>query len=93
MYDQPGTGAVFLAPSPARTRLCFFVTGVDDVGLLKASWMVPFRTGVLAADYTVVGEDYGGPDAGWTVGGTGRVLATGYWSNEWEYEPGAGYLK
>ncbi|KAJ3322034.1 hypothetical protein HDV06_003635 [Boothiomyces sp. JEL0866] len=98
VYDQPGTGAVFLAPSPARTRLCLFVTGVDYLGLLRALWTIPFQTGVQVPDYMIVGEEYGDPSSGWTaVGGSptkgsGGILAAGFWNNTWEFDPSAGYL-
>ncbi|KAJ3273129.1 hypothetical protein HDV01_004768 [Terramyces sp. JEL0728] len=98
VYDQPGTGALFLAPSPARTRLCLFITGVDYLGLLRATWTIPFQTGVQVPDYMIVGEEYGDPSSGWTaVGGaptkgSGGILAAGYWNNTWEFDPSIGYL-
>ncbi|KAJ2998060.1 hypothetical protein HDV02_004885 [Globomyces sp. JEL0801] len=68
-FDQPGTGALFLAPSQARTRLCLFVTGVDESGLLRAAWSIPFQTGLQVADYLIVGNEYGDPSTGWTADG------------------------
>jgi hypothetical protein len=98
-YDKPGTGALFLAPSPSRTRLCLFVTGIDEEGLRRAAWTIPFRTGLEVADYTIVGSAYGDPSTGWSAGkglrtkGAGGILATGYWSNDWDFEKYSGYLK
>ena len=58
-YDSPGIGALFLAPSPARTRLCLFVTGIGTRGLERAMLSLPFRSGVNVPDYLVVGTGFG----------------------------------
>lgn len=97
-YEDPGTGAIFLTPSQARTRLCVFITGVDSEGLSKAAWTLPFRSGLQAADYTIVGKNYGDPLSGWTSNtqrttGAGGILASGYWSNSWDFDQFASYLK
>jgi hypothetical protein len=97
-FNKPGTGALFLAPSPARTRLCLFVTGIDDEGLRRALWTIPFQTGIQVPDYTIVGSSFGDSSAGWTAGkeknkGLGGILATGYWSNDWDFDESSGYLK
>ena len=87
-YDEPGTGVLFLAPSPTRTRSAVYVTGVDLDGLSRAAWSLPFRTGVMIPDYFIVGKEFGDPTTGWTAGdgaplggagtkGVGGVLAAG----------------
>ena len=55
VYGEEGTGSLFLAPSPARTRLCLFITGIDQDGLSRAVGTIPFRTGIQVPDYLVVG--------------------------------------
>ncbi|KAJ3034657.1 hypothetical protein HDV00_004796 [Rhizophlyctis rosea] len=103
-YEDPGTGILFLAPSPTRTRMGLFIAGTDEDGLLRAAWTVPFRTGLQVPDYIVLGEEYGDPSTGWTAGdgapfggagtkGAGGVLAAGYWSNKWDFDARCGYLK
>ena len=98
-YGNPGTGALFLAPSVARTRICLFVTGVDSEGLKRATWAIPYVVGMQVADYVVLGDSYGDPVWGWTATsgkrseGAGGILATGFWSNEWDFDPLSGYLK
>jgi hypothetical protein len=99
IYDSPGIGGIFLAPSSARTRLCLFITGIDADGLKRAVWSLPFQTGVQIADYTIVGNEYGDPSTGWTAQkylktkGSGGILASGYWDNMWQYSNSSGYLK
>lgn len=94
-YEKSGTGTIFLGPSAARTRLCLIVAGIDEIGLLRATWSIPFRTGIQVPDYLIVGDPYGDPATGWT--GThqreGGILAAGFWSNLWEYDAVSGYLK
>jgi hypothetical protein len=98
-YETPGTGALFLAPSVARTRLCLFVTGIDQEGVKRAVWSIPYITGVQVADYMIIGPQFGDPASGWTSSegiqtkGAGGILATGYWGNEWEFDSSSGYLK
>eukprot|EP00842_Homolaphlyctis_polyrhiza_P000096 jgi/Hompol1/1087/HPOL_002640-RA len=103
-YEQPGSGILFLAPSPTRTRMGLFVAGVDANGLQRAAWSIPFRTGLEVPDYLVVGDEYGDPATGWTAGdgspfggggtkGAGGVFAAGYWNNTWDYDNRCGYLK
>ncbi|KAJ3300309.1 hypothetical protein HK104_002128 [Borealophlyctis nickersoniae] len=103
-YAQPGTGILFLAPSPTRTRMGLFVAGTDIDGLLRAAWTIPFRTGLQVPDYIVVGDEYGDPATGWTARdgapfggagtkGAGGVFAAGYWSNTWDFDARCGYLK
>ncbi|KAJ3053644.1 hypothetical protein HK097_003757 [Rhizophlyctis rosea] len=104
VYVDQGTGILFLAPSPTRTRMGLFIAGTDADGLLRAAWTVPFRTGLQVPDYIVLGEEYGDPSTGWTAGdgapfggagtkGAGGVLAAGYWSNHWDFDARCGYLK
>ncbi|KAJ3417002.1 hypothetical protein HDV05_007484 [Chytridiales sp. JEL 0842] len=103
-YEAPGTGILFLAPSPTRTLLGLYIAGIDDDGFQRALWSLPFRTGLLVPDYLVVGNEYGDPATGWTAGdghpsggagtkGLGGVLAAGFWGNDWNYDPNCGYLK
>ncbi|KAI8619925.1 hypothetical protein BC830DRAFT_1101631 [Chytriomyces sp. MP71] len=103
-YEAAGTGMLFLAPSPTRTLMGMYITGVDELGFKRAVWSIPFRTGLMVPDYLVVGDEYGDPATGWTAGdgnpfggagtkGSGGVFAAGYWSNVWEYDPRCGYLK
>ncbi|KAI9202381.1 uncharacterized protein BJ171DRAFT_514823 [Polychytrium aggregatum] len=103
-YELPGTGILFLAPSPTRARMGVFIAGTDEIGFHRALWSLPFRTGLTVPDYLVVGDEYGDPSTGWTAGsgnayggagtkGTGGVFAAGYWNNMWEYDPRCGYLK
>lgn len=94
-YENQGTGVLFLAPSSSRTRLCLIVSGVDELGLLRAIWSIPFRTGLEMADYIVVGDPYGDPATGWTGSESreGGILATGFWNNTWEFDISSGYLK
>ncbi|KAJ3196267.1 hypothetical protein HK101_009532 [Irineochytrium annulatum] len=91
-YEAPGTGIIFLAPSPTRTLMGLFLAGTDELGFLRAVWTVPFRTGLMVPDYMVVGDEYGDPATGWTAGdgspyggagtkGGGGVFAAGYWNN------------
>jgi hypothetical protein len=103
-YEQPGTGVIFLAPSPTRTRTPLYISGMDIPGLKRAAWSVPFRTGLTIPDYFVIGEEYGDPSTGWTADdgapyggagtkGPGGILAAGYWNNTWDFDPRCGYLK
>ncbi|KNC98636.1 uncharacterized protein SPPG_06318 [Spizellomyces punctatus DAOM BR117] len=103
-YESPGTGIIFLAPSPIRTRVAVFIAGTDKDGILRAAWSLPFRTGLQIPDYLVVGDEYGDPHTGWTARdgapfggagtkGAGGVLAAGYWNNTWDWDPRCGYLK
>jgi hypothetical protein len=94
-YEEQGTGAIFLAPSAARTRLSLIVSGVDEIGLRRAVWSIPFRTGLEVPDYLVVGDPYGDPASGWTGSQSheGGILATGFWNNTWDYDAASGYLK
>ena len=94
VYNKPGTGSLFLAPSSARTRLGLFITGVDNEGLQRAVGSIPFRTGSLIPDYTIFGPEYGDPSTGWMTGGkgVGGVLASGYWDYQWEYLGDSGNL-
>ncbi|KAJ3283781.1 hypothetical protein HDU79_008768 [Rhizoclosmatium sp. JEL0117] len=103
-YEAPGTGMLFLAPSPTRTLMGMFITGIDELGFKRAVWTIPFRTGLMVPDFIVVGDEYGDPATGWTAGdgnpyggagtkGTGGIFAAGYWSNSWEFDPRCGYLK
>ncbi|KAI9104846.1 hypothetical protein DFS34DRAFT_219605 [Phlyctochytrium arcticum] len=103
-YVGPGTGIIFLAPSPIRTRTAVFIAGTDVNGLLRAGWSLPFRTGLQAPDYLVVGDEYGDPQTGWTAAdgapfggagtkGVGGILAAGYWNNTWDWDSRCGYLK
>ncbi|KAJ3076034.1 hypothetical protein HDU98_005983 [Podochytrium sp. JEL0797] len=91
-YEAPGTGMLFLAPSPTRTLMGMYITGIDELGFKRAVWTIPFRTGLMVPDYLVVGDEYGDPATGWTAGdgnpyggagtkGTGGIFAAGYWSN------------
>ncbi|KAH6585596.1 hypothetical protein BASA50_001204 [Batrachochytrium salamandrivorans] len=103
-YELPGTGALFLAPSPTRTRMGLFVAGIDESGLRRAVWTIPFRTGLEVPDYLIMGDEYGDAATGWTAGngspfggagtkGVGGVFAAGYWNNTWNYDNRCGYLK
>lgn len=103
-YELPGTGVLFLAPSPTRTRIGLFVAGIDEEGLKRAVWSIPFRTGLEVPDYLVVGDEYGDPATGWTAGegspfggagtkGAGGVFAAGFWNNTWDFDDRCGYLK
>ncbi|KAI9333717.1 hypothetical protein BDR26DRAFT_868064 [Obelidium mucronatum] len=103
-YEAPGTGMLFLAPSPTRTLMGMYITGIDELGFKRAVWTIPFRTGLMVPDYLVVGDEYGDPATGWTAGdgnpyggagtkGTGGIFAAGYWSNFWEFDSRCGYLK
>ncbi|KAI8905029.1 hypothetical protein EDD86DRAFT_212102 [Gorgonomyces haynaldii] len=98
-YESPGTGSLFLAPSATRTRLCLIVHGIDELGLLRAVWSIPFRSGLQVPDYMVVGNQYGDPATGWTgehrksTLGAGGVLAAGFWNNTWEFDDRSGYVK
>ncbi|KAK5668312.1 hypothetical protein QVD99_005343 [Batrachochytrium dendrobatidis] len=103
-FERPGTGALFLSPSPTRTRLGLFIAGIDAIGLQRAAWTIPFRTGIEVPDYMIVGDEYGDAATGWTAGngspfggagtkGVGGVFAAGYWNNTWDYDDRCGYLK
>ncbi|KAI8833518.1 hypothetical protein BJ741DRAFT_551218 [Chytriomyces cf. hyalinus JEL632] len=103
-YEAEGTGMLFLAPSPTRTLMGMYITGIDELGFKRAVWTIPFRTGLMVPDYVVVGDEYGDPATGWTAGdgnpfggagtkGSGGVFAAGYWGNLWEYDSRCGYLK
>ncbi|KAJ3218634.1 hypothetical protein HDU67_004687 [Dinochytrium kinnereticum] len=92
-YEAPGTGIIFLAPSPTRTLMGLYVAGTDELGLRRAVWTVPFRTGLMVPDYMVIGDEYGDPATGWTAGdgspfggagtkGGGGIFAAGYWNNK-----------
>jgi hypothetical protein len=35
------------------------VAGVDEMGILRAGWSIPFRTGIQVADFLIVGDPYG----------------------------------
>ncbi len=95
---------IFLAPSSTRTRTGLFISGVDLIGLHRAAWLIPFRTGVLVPDYMVVGEDFGDSHTGWNTGhggdywgagtkGTGGIYAAGFWNNTWDFDARCGYVK
>lgn len=94
-YSEPGTGTLFLAPSAARTRLCLIVAGIDETGLLRAVWTIPFRTGLQVPDFVIVGPPYGDPSTGWTGDRhrEGGILAAGFWNNTWGFDHAMGYLK
>ena len=101
VFNSPGTGSIFLAPSSARTRLGLFITGIDADGLLRALWTIPFRTGIQVPDYTIMSEEYGDPCTGWMsksgidgepkTKGIGGILALGYWNFEWNFLESAGF--
>ena len=74
-YDfERELGAVFLAPSATRTRLCLIVSGVDKEGLLNAARTITFRSEMKTADYMIVKNS--------------GIIAAGYWNNVWEYSFG-----
>ncbi|KAJ3121874.1 hypothetical protein HK100_012200 [Physocladia obscura] len=52
-YQAKGTGMLFLAPSPTRTLMGMFITGIDEIGFKRAVWTIPFRTGLMVPDYLV----------------------------------------
>ncbi|KAJ3377818.1 hypothetical protein HDU84_008182 [Entophlyctis sp. JEL0112] len=87
-YEAKGTGMIFLAPSPTRTLMGMYITGIDEIGFKRAVWTIPFRTGLMVPDYLVVGDEYGDPATGWTAGegnpyggggtkGSGGIFAAG----------------
>ncbi|KAJ3100428.1 hypothetical protein HDU97_002215 [Phlyctochytrium planicorne] len=103
-YEAPGTGIIFLAPSPTRTLMGLFLAGTDELGFRRAVWTMPFRTGLMVPDYMVIGDEYGDPATGWTAGdgspfggagtkGGGGIFAAGYWNNKWNFDTRCGYTK
>jgi len=75
-YNQPGIGVSYLAPNQCGQGLILNVAGVDDTGLNKALHVIPQRSGIVAPDFMVVGNEWG-----WK--GAGGIVATGFWGPDW----------
>jgi predicted esterase len=83
-YSRPGTGAIFVHPSPfARERSLVVVTGVDPAGIWRALSLPQLLPDFLVYDETLA------PAAGEQILGRARVLAGGFFDEDWRL-PGEG---
>eukprot|EP01121_Diplochlamys_sp_Union-15-3_P012851 TRINITY_DN3907_c0_g1_i1.p1 TRINITY_DN3907_c0_g1~~TRINITY_DN3907_c0_g1_i1.p1 ORF type:complete len:881 (+),score=163.93 TRINITY_DN3907_c0_g1_i1:359-2644(+) len=85
-FDTPKTGIAFLAPGLSPDRLLAVFSGTDDIGFQKSWQLLPMKSAETMPDYAVAG-----PTWGWQ--GSGGLLAAGFWSNKWEFDPNSGYIQ
>jgi predicted esterase len=77
-HSAPGTGAIFVHPSPfARDRSLVVVTGVDAAGIWRALSLPQLLPDFLVYDASLA------PAAGEQVLGSARVLAGGFFDSNW----------
>ncbi|KAF2071359.1 hypothetical protein CYY_007318 [Polysphondylium violaceum] len=75
-YNQNGVGISYIAPNQCGQGLILNVAGVDDSGFNNALHAIPQRSGVVAPDFMVVGNEWG-----WK--GAGGIISTGFWDPSW----------
>ncbi|EGC40170.1 hypothetical protein DICPUDRAFT_74341 [Dictyostelium purpureum] len=85
IYSSNGIGVSFIAPNQCGQGLLLVVAGVDDIGFNKALHAVPQRSGVLAPDFIIVGNEYG-----WK--GVGGIISAGFFSPSWDVETDSSYF-
>ncbi|EFA77664.1 hypothetical protein PPL_12272 [Heterostelium album PN500] len=83
-YEDPTMGVATLAPNQCGTGLILVVSGNSVEGFLKAVKAIPQRSGVVVPDYMVVGNE-------WGFKGAGGIVATGFWSNNWQFNTDSAY--
>eukprot|EP00742_Colponemidia_sp_Colp-10_P005048 GILJ01005393.1.p1 GENE.GILJ01005393.1~~GILJ01005393.1.p1 ORF type:complete len:925 (+),score=98.11 GILJ01005393.1:392-2776(+) len=80
-----GLGIQYLSPW-ANYKLALLISGTDVHGVKRAAKLFPKKSGLEVPDFVITDPSFGAV-------GAGGILAAGYWSNHWSFEPQASYVR
>jgi len=85
-FQNPGTGFQFLTFSEYKNNktLALIIGGIDEKGFSNTFQIFPFSSGVTVPDFMIINNEFKSK-------GSGGILAAGFWSNDWSFNPAIGY--
>ncbi len=86
IFGDPGTGFQFLTFSEYKNNktLALMIGGIDEKGFSNTFEIFPFSSGVTVPDFMIINNKFKSK-------GSAGILAAGFWSNDWSFNPAIGY--